>query len=138
MNARTRFATTRVLHGGAPYRTPQGPVYAPGVSTQTVGSEVLFLGLVTLKPGQRTRAHIHERHESAFYMLSGDAVEVWSGGDLEHCSTAHAGDFLFIPAGVPHVAVNRGRTPAVMVGARNDPAADENVVMQPQLDGRVP
>ena len=82
MNARTRFATARVLHGGAPYRTPQGPVYAPGVSTQTVGSEVLFLGLVTLKPGQRTRAHIHERHESA------SAATPWRSGAVATWSTA--------------------------------------------------
>ena len=138
MNARTSLPPARVLQGTEPFRTPQGPVYAAGVSRQTVGSEVLFLGLVTLPPGERTRAHVHDHHESAFYMLSGETVELWSGEQLEHCSTARAGDFLFIPAGVPHMAVNRGTTPAVMVGARNDPTAVEPVAMQPALDARVP
>ena len=99
----------------------------------------MFLGQVTLPPGARTRAHIHEWHESAFYVLSGEAVELWTGARLEHCERAGAGDYLFIPANVPHVAVNRSeRLPAVFIGVRNEPTAQESVVMRPELDGLVP
>jgi uncharacterized RmlC-like cupin family protein len=129
----------RVLRGSDTYESKQGSVYTPGISAETVGARALFLGVVTIPPGQRTRAHIHESHESAFYMLSGEEVELWSGNQLEHREVAHPGDYLFIPAGVPHVAVNRSRTsPAVFVGGRNEPTAQESVVMHPELDRRVP
>lgn len=138
MNAFTVPAAACAVPGAEPYRSPQGPVYAPGISSQTVGAHALFLGIVTLPPGERTRAHLHERHESAFYMLSGTELEVYSGNALEHRCLCHPGDFLFIPAGVPHVAVNRSKTePAVLVGARNEATAAESVVMTPGLDERV-
>jgi uncharacterized RmlC-like cupin family protein len=94
---------------------------------------------VTLPPGGgRTKAHVHENHESAFYLMSGDEVELWTGDELEHREIAGPGDFLYVPAGVPHVAVNRGESPAVFVGARTDPNEQESVVMRPDLDARVP
>jgi uncharacterized RmlC-like cupin family protein len=56
----------------------------------------------------------------------------------QHCAKAHPGDYLFLPAGVPHVAVNRGSAAAVFVGARNEPTAQESVIMLPELNGAVP
>lgn len=139
MNASIESRTALVLRGSESFRSTQGSVYAPGISAQTAGSEVLFLGLVTIPPGERTRAHIHEQHESAFYVLSGEDVELWSGEQLEHRSVAQRGDYLFIPPRVPHVAVNRSRTqPAVFVGVRNEPTAMESVSMRPDLDRKVP
>lgn len=128
-----------VVPGAASYRSEQGSVYAPGISKETVGARALFLGRVTLGPGERTRAHIHEGHESAFYMLSGENVELRTGERLEHVVHAQAGDYLFIPANVPHVAVNRStRLPAVFIGVRNEPTAQESVVMRCELDVLVP
>ncbi len=66
-------------------------------------------------------------------------MELWTGEQLEHRDVAYPGDYLFIPANVPHVAVNRNETaPAVFVGVRNEPTAQESVVMRPELDARVP
>ena len=130
----TRF----VVRGSQPYISPQGSRYAPGVSAETAGASALFLGVVTLPAGERTRAHVHACHESAHYMLSGEEVELWTGPRLERRDVARPGDFLFIPAGLPHVAVNRGRTPAVFVGARNQPAMQESVLLLPSLDALVP
>lgn len=139
MTTATASRTATVLPGTAGTRSPQGSIYAPGVSAQSAGSQHLFLGVVTLPPGERTRAHVHEEHESAFYVLSGDDIELWSGERLEHCEHARAGDYLYIPPMVPHVAVNRSRTtPAVFVGARNEPTAMESVAMRPELDRCVP
>ena len=139
METQSRPSKGRVVTGGAPYRSEQGTVYAPGVSKETVGASMLFLGQVTLGPGKRTRAHVHERHESAFYMLSGESVELWTGERLEHSARAQAGDYLYIPANVPHVAVNRSADrPAIFIGVRNEPTAQESVVMRPELDGLVP
>jgi uncharacterized RmlC-like cupin family protein len=50
-----------VVRAGAKYRSEQGSDYDPGVSAETVGSKVVFLGIVTLPPGARTRAHVHGR-----------------------------------------------------------------------------
>ena len=125
---------------GETYQGKQGPDYTPGISAESVGAKRLWLGSVTLSPGGgRTKAHVHENHESAFYMISGDEVELWTGDQLEHMSVAHPGDYLFIPPNVPHVAVNRSTTtPAVFVGARNEPTAQESVIMMPELDAKVP
>ncbi|BCZ81843.1 hypothetical protein PTKU64_55180 [Paraburkholderia terrae] len=76
------------------------------------GSEVLYLGVVSVPPGGRTRAHIYERHDTAHYMLSGDEIEFYTGEELEDRQVAHPGDYIFTPAGVPHVAVNRSPTSA--------------------------
>lgn len=127
-----------VLRGSSGYNAEQGSHYAPGISAETVGSSVLWFGMVTLPAGKRTKAHIHEQHETAFYFLSGEEVELWTGDQLQHCERARPGDYLYIPAGVPHVAVNRGPAPAVFVGARNEATAQESVIMHPELDGVVP
>ena len=130
--------TGRVVQAGESYVGKQGLAYTPGVSAETVGSAALWLGSVPVPPGGRTKAHIHEHHESAFYMVSGDEVELWTGDELQHRNLAHAGDYLYIPPGVPHVAVNRSATPALFVGARTDPHEQESVVMRPELDEQVP
>ncbi len=64
-----------VVKSGAGYRAEQGSDYAPGVSAETVGSKSLWLGMISLPPGKRTRAHVHKHHETALYMLSGDEME---------------------------------------------------------------
>jgi uncharacterized RmlC-like cupin family protein len=128
-----------VVNGRSPYTSVQGSVYVPGISAESVGAKALFVGQVTLPPGERTKAHVHAHHESAFYMVSGEEVELWTGGRLQDRVVARPGDYLFIPAGVPHVAVNRSHTlPAVFIGARNEPTAQESVLMRPELDSLVP
>ena len=55
------------------------------VSAQSVGSQAIWLGSVMLPPnGGRTKAHLHEDHETAIYLISGDEVELWTGERLEH------------------------------------------------------
>jgi uncharacterized RmlC-like cupin family protein len=139
MNDWTTTKPRCVLRGSEPYESPQGTVYAPGVSAQAAGSRMLFLGIVTLPAGQRTKAHVHPGHESAFHLLSGENVELWWGDRLENHEAAFPGDYLFIPAGMPHVAVNRSASqPAVFVGARNEATAHESMQLRPDLDARVP
>jgi uncharacterized RmlC-like cupin family protein len=127
-----------VVKGGAGYRAAQGSDYVPGISAETVGAKVLWLGIVTIPPGQRTKAHVHAQHETAFYMMSGDEVEMWTGDELQCRDIVRPGDYLFIPPNVLHVAVNRGQRPAVFIGSRNEPTAQESVIMHPEMDVRVP
>jgi uncharacterized RmlC-like cupin family protein len=128
----------RVVPGGEGYHSVQGSDYLPGISSETVGARALWLGLATIPPGQRTRAHVHARHETAFYMLRGSECELWTGSRLQYRDIVRPGDFLYIPADLPHVAVNRSEEPAVFIGCRNEPTAQESVVMLPELDALVP
>lgn len=127
-----------VVKSASGYRAEQGSDYQPGISAETVGSQVIWLGLMTLPPGARTKAHVHEYHETALYMLSGDELELWTGDELEYCDSVRPGDYVYIPASVLHVAVNRGATPAVFIGCRNEATAQESLVMRPEMDARVP
>jgi uncharacterized RmlC-like cupin family protein len=125
----------RVVRGGESYSGLQGLSYFAGVSAQSTGSRSLCLHALTIPPGGRARAHLHHGHESAIYMISGDAV-VWSGEELRERAEAHAGDFVYIPAGTPHLPVNASSTEAcVALVARTDPNEQESVVLLPELDG---
>lgn len=130
--------TAKIVRGGDSYVAAQGSVYRSGVSAESVGSSMLWLGIVSLPAGRRTSAHRHQGHETALLMTAGKAIEIWSGAELERCEKVLPGDYLFIPAGVPHVAVNRSTENAEFLAARNDPAANESVVMMPELDDIVP
>jgi uncharacterized RmlC-like cupin family protein len=136
--ARITGSTAKVVRGGDSHVGEQGSVYRPGVSAETAGSTMIWLGMITLRAGRRTSAHRHERHETALLMTSGEEIEIWSGARLERCDRVRPGDYLFIPAGVPHVAVNRTAAGAQFLGARNDPAANEGVVLMTELDAALP
>ena len=120
------------------YVGAQGPRYGGGVSAENVGSTGLWFGKVTIGPGGRTKPHLHEQHETAILVLSGTCV-VYSGGDLATKEQVGPGEYIYIPANVSHIAVNASATePCVAVIARTDPNEQESVVLQPELEGRVP
>ena len=124
----------RVIRGGERYTGRQGHSYVAGVSAESAGAHALCLHSVTVPPGGRARAHLHEGHESAVYVLSGDAV-MWSGEGLRERHEVHAGDFVYIPAGTPHLPVNASADqPCVALLARTDPNEQESVVLLPELD----
>ncbi|HXG77121.1 MAG TPA: cupin domain-containing protein [Gaiellaceae bacterium] len=111
-----------------------GVTYAAGVSAGTSGARGLCLELATLPPGARGRAHLHAQHESAAYVLQGELV-LWFGDKLEQKLVARAGDFLYIPGGVPHLPANASATePAVAVLARTDANEQESAIPLPALD----
>ena len=128
----------RIIRTVESYVGKQGPSYMGGVSAESAGSQAIWLGVITLAPGTRTKAHYHANHESALYLLSGE-VETWWGEALQEHDVMRAGDYIYIPAGISHVAVNRSQTElAIVVGARTDPNEQESVVLQPELDALVP
>jgi uncharacterized RmlC-like cupin family protein len=63
---------------------------------------------------------------------------MWWGEGLAEYERVGAGDFVYIPAGVPHLPANRSATqPLIAVVARTDPNEQESVVLLPELDGVV-
>lgn len=108
---------------------PQGFTYFHGVSTEAVGAQRLAMHLGVLPPGMVGPAHTHAEHESAIYVLEGEALVRW-GTRLEHETRAAAGDFVFVPAGMPHQAVNPSASePCRTVIARTDPSEREAAVL---------
>ena len=102
--------------------------YFVGVSAATVGSRGLSMHLVAIPPGGRSEAHSHRDYETAIFVLEG-RVETRYGPDLAQAIVSEPGDFLFIPPGEPHLAINLSATePARAVVARNDPSEQDNVV----------
>jgi uncharacterized RmlC-like cupin family protein len=127
----------RLVRAGETYQGKQGFAYAAGVSAETADARGICMLLLTIPPGERARAHLHEGHETAVYVISGEA-EMWHGERLEHHLVLRAGDMLYIPAGEPHLPANRGCDPVVAVIARTDPNEQESVVLRPDLDALAP
>ena len=127
----------RVIRPGSTYSGKQGFDYLEGISAESVGSSGICMHLLTIPPGQRARAHLHESHETAIYMLEGDSEMYW-GDRLENHVVLRQGELLYIPAGVPHLPMNRSDGPVTAVIARTDPNEQESVVLRPDLDGLVP
>jgi uncharacterized RmlC-like cupin family protein len=137
METHTKLATPlphcRVVQAGAEFTGKQALAYLPGISHESVGATGIHLQLVTIPPGARAKAHKHENHETAIYVLSG-VSGCWYGERLEHHLVCKAGDFVYIPANVPHLPYNDGTVPCVAVISRTDPNEQESVVLLPELD----
>jgi uncharacterized RmlC-like cupin family protein len=122
-----------IIRPGGSYDGRQGLEYGAGVSAESAGSRSICMHRLTMPPGARARAHLHERHESSIYIISGRG-EFWWGRHLEHHAIVEAGDFIHIPAGVPHLPANQSAEPVEAVNARTDPNEQESVVTLPELD----
>lgn len=120
-----RINLVRSSAGGA---SPQGLQYFVGVSREKGGARGISLSLVVVPPGAISEPHFHDGFETAIYQLSG-RVETRFGPKLAESVVSEAGDFLFIPADLPHQAINLSDSePASAIVARNDAAENENVV----------
>jgi uncharacterized RmlC-like cupin family protein len=123
----------RVVRAEETYDGKQGLTYFCGIAAETVGSRGICMHLLTIPPGARAKAHLHENHETAIYMLAGDVLTLY-GDRLQHRMINKAGDLVYIPAGVPHLPINIGGAPASAVIARTDPNEQESVVLLPELE----
>jgi uncharacterized RmlC-like cupin family protein len=98
-----------------------------GISEATAGATGLSMNLVVIPPAAKAEPHFHEGFETAIYMLQG-RVETRYGENLAKSVVNEAGDFIFIPAGVPHQPVNLSETePALAIVARNSANEQETV-----------
>jgi uncharacterized RmlC-like cupin family protein len=107
--------------------TRQRLPYFVGISGQTVGATGLSMHLVVIPPGARAEPHVHVGYETGIYVLEGTVLTRW-GPALEHEVVSRPGEFLFVPPGMPHEAINLSTTEAARaVVARNDPAEQDKV-----------
>lgn len=125
--------TCRVVRPSDTYDGKQGLTYFCGIAAETVGSKAICMHLLTIPPGARAKAHLHENHETAIYVLEGETLTLF-GERLEQQMINKAGDLVYIPAGVPHLPMNLSDKPASAVIARTDPNEQESVVLLPELE----
>ena len=103
-----------------------------GVSTPATG---ISMNLVVIPPHGAAEPHFHKGFETAVYMMKG-RVDVRFGHDLEELLVLEQGDFLFIPADMPHQPVNHDDEPALAIVARNDAHEQESVELFHRTSGR--
>ncbi len=122
-----------VIRSSGSYAGRQGLEYAAGISAESSRARSICMHRLTMPPGARAVAHLHEDHESSIFIISGRG-EFWWGPRLEHHERIAPGDFIHIPAGMPHLPANLGDEPVEAVIARTDPNEQESVVVLPELD----
>lgn len=127
-------AKCRLIRSGEAYEGRQGLTYLAGLTGASAGSTALCMTLATLPPGARARTHHHEGIETAVYVIEGEA-EMWWGDRLEEHLVSKAGDYVFIPAGVPHLVTNRSEAICRAVIAHSAPDDQAGIVLHPELDG---
>jgi uncharacterized RmlC-like cupin family protein len=66
-------------------------------------------GRFEVKPGARTGIHHHGGQQTIAFVLSG-VCEVRWGVRGEYAATANAGDFIHVPAFLPHMEINPSET----------------------------
>ena len=124
----------KVIRSQEVYEGKQAFTYRAGVSAESSGSQGICMHLLTIPPGDRAKAHLHENHETAIYIIKGQSG-MWYGEQLEEHLIAGTGDFVYIPAGVPHLPYNVSETETcTAVIARTDPDEQESVRLLPELD----
>lgn len=102
--------------------------YFVGISQQTAGATAISMNMVVIPPGGAAQPHIHRGYETAIYVLEGH-IQTFYGAGLSRSIINQAGDFMFIPADVPHQPVNLSDSqPARAIVARNDANEQESVV----------
>jgi len=62
-------------------------------------------GIFVVEPGARTGIHHHGEQDTIVYVLEGSSYVRW-GEHGEFNATVHAGDFLHVPAWLPHQEIN--------------------------------
>jgi uncharacterized RmlC-like cupin family protein len=74
---------------------------APSLGIETV----LWAGVFTVEPGEKTGIHHHGEQETVAYVLEGTCEVRW-GDRGEFSARAKTGDFIHVPAYLPHMEMN--------------------------------
>jgi uncharacterized RmlC-like cupin family protein len=129
--------TCSVVRSGAAYEGKQGLTYLRGLTGETVGSHGISMTVLTLPDGARARTHLHRSVETAVYVIDGRA-EMFYGPRLEDHLDCGTGDYVYIPADVPHLVMNRSGAGTTALVAHTAASDQEGIVLLPQLDALVP
>jgi uncharacterized RmlC-like cupin family protein len=123
----TEEAEIVVIRPDASISSKQGLPVFQGISGKNAGAKGISMNRVVIPPGAAARAHMHKGYESVVYLIKG-RVKTLYGEGLKKSVITEGGDFLYIPADLPHKPINLSATEAAeAIVARTDPNEQESV-----------
>ena len=125
----------KVVRPGDEYRGKQGLAYRAGLTAETCGSRAISMTVAILPPGAKAKTHLHRGIETAIYVMDGEA-EMWFGPELGNQLVVRAGEYLYIPADMPHRVENRSASDCTALIAHTAPDDQAGIVLLPELDAR--
>ena len=128
--------TCRLVRSGDVYHGQQGFAYTTGLTGATAGSQRISMTLVNLPDGARAKPHLHREIETAVYVLEGEA-EMFFGDRLQERLVARAGEYVYVPADMPHLVINRSGAPCRAIVAHTAGDDQVGIVLLPELDAFV-
>ena len=126
-------ARCRVVRSAESHLGKQGLTYRRGLSGETAGSKSICMTALILPDGARAKTHFHEGVKTAVYIIEGH-FEIYFGARLEDRVDFAAGDYVYIPAGVAHLVLNRSGSAATALVAQTAADDQEGIVLLPELD----
>ncbi len=101
--------------------TAQGLLAQYAITSETVGSQGLFMALYRIPPRGHSVPHYHTNCETAVYLMQG-MVRAHVGDDLSHSYDVTPGNFVYLPANEVHMVENLSETEwCEYIIARNAP-----------------
>ena len=103
--------STSAIHIVSPAQFDSGTAQTPGSERRAAIApalgiaSVIWGGLFEVEPGSRTGIHHHGQQDTIAYVLSG-VCEVRWGENGEFSARAKPGDFIHVPAFLPHMEIN--------------------------------
>src|ERR1700681_2146982 len=107
--------SSAAIHIVSPADFDRGTAQTPGSERRAAIAPALGIasaiwgGLFVVTPGSRTGIHHHGEQETIAYVLSGICEIRW-GNTGESVARATAGDFIHVPAFLPHMEINPSKT----------------------------
>jgi uncharacterized RmlC-like cupin family protein len=105
------MSSAAAIHIVSPAAFDRGTAQTPGAERRAAVApalgiaSVMWGGLFEVAPGSRTGIHHHGEQETIAYVLSGVCQVRW-GANGEYSARAEAGDFIHVPAFLPHMEIN--------------------------------
>jgi uncharacterized RmlC-like cupin family protein len=105
------MSSPAAIHIVSPDEFDRGTAQTPGSERRAAIAPALGIasamwgGLFEVEPGKRTGIHHHGQQETIAYVLSGICEIRW-GAKGESVARAKAGDFIHVPAFLPHREIN--------------------------------
>ena len=92
---------------------------AAAISHRTVGSAALWMGQTVVAPHTSSGPHHHGESETAIFVVAGRPAFRFRAEGQEQRIDTEPGDYVFVPAHVPHIEENPHDEDAVVVVARS-------------------
>jgi uncharacterized RmlC-like cupin family protein len=108
---RDAMSSPAAIHIVSPQDFDSGTAQTPGserlaaIAPSLGIPSTIWGGMFEVEPGSRTGVHHHGEQETVAYVLSGICEIRW-GATGEFVARAKAGDFIHVPAFLPHMEIN--------------------------------